>query len=78
MPTIDDLHMQGSGAYPQELVRPAFVPLARKAGGVAHLVRTWLLELEKRDIHTYMHACMEAYSGCVPGKLESTQVPDKD
>ena len=45
-----------SHAHPKEVVvvKPAFVPAGLKSGGEAYLLRTWLLQLGKRDTHTYI------------------------
>lgn len=37
------------------VVKPAFVPNGLKSGGEAYLERTWRIELEKCDIHPYIH-----------------------
>ena len=45
-------------AHPKEVVvvKPAFVPTSLKSGGEAYLVRTWLLQPEKR---TYIHCALD-------------------
>ena len=45
-----------SHAHPKEVVvvEQASVPTGLETGGEAYLVHTWLLELEKHDIHKCM------------------------
>ena len=50
-----------SRAYLRVVVKLAFVPLAL-SGGEAHLVLTWLLNMEKPYLH-YILACIQSMLG---------------